>query len=48
MHMNAKSLQSYLTLRDPMDCGQPSSSVHRIHQARIVEWVTVPFSRGSS
>ena len=36
------------TLCDPMDCKPPSSSVHRILQARILEWVTVPFSRGSS
>ena len=48
MHMNAKSLQSYPTLRDPMDCSQPSSSVHRIHQARILEWMALPSSRGSS
>ena len=32
---------------DPMDNSMPSSSVHGILQARILEWVTVPFSRGS-
>ena len=32
----------------PMDCGLPGSSVHGILQARILEWVAVPFSRGSS
>ena len=37
-----------LTLCDPIDCGPPSSSVHRIFQARIREWVAIPFSRGSS
>ena len=37
--------QSCLTLRDPMDCSPPSSSVHRILQARILEWVAIPFSR---
>ena len=31
-----------------MDCNLPGSSVHEILQARILEWVTVPFSRGSS
>ena len=39
--------QSCLTLWDPMDCSLPSSSVHGILQARILEWVAVPFSRGS-
>ena len=33
---------------DPMDCSPPGSSVHRILQARILEWVATPFSRGSS
>ena len=33
---------------DPMGCSPPGSSVHGILQARIVEWVAVPFSRGSS
>ena len=37
-----------LTLCDPVDCSPPSSSVHRILQARILEWVAIPFSRGSS
>jgi len=32
----------------PMDCSLPGSSVHRTSQARIVEWVTISFSRGSS
>ena len=41
-------IQSYLTLCDPMDCSPPGSSVHRILQARILEWVAIPFSRGSS
>ena len=40
--------QSCLTLCDPMDCSPPGSSVHGISQARILEWVTFPFSRGSS
>ena len=37
-----------LTLCHPTDCSPPGSSVHRILQARILEWVVVPFSRGSS
>ena len=40
--------QSCLTLSDPMDCSLPGSSIHGIFQARIQEWVAVPFSRGSS
>ena len=36
------------TLFDPMDCGPPGFSVHGILQARILEWVTIPISRGSS
>ena len=35
-------------LCDPMDCSLPGYSVHGISQARILEWVTVPSSRGSS
>ena len=33
---------------DPRDCSPPSSFVHGILQARILEWIAVPFSRGSS
>ena len=40
--------QSHPTLCNPMDCSSPGSSVHGIHQARILEWVTIPFSKGSS
>ena len=36
------------TLCDPMDCSMPGSSIHKIFQARILEWVTISFSRGSS
>ena len=39
--------QSCPTLCDPMDCSMPGSSVHGILQA-ILEWVAIPFSRGSS
>ena len=40
--------QSCLTLGDLVDHSPPGSSVHGILQARILEWVTYPFSRGSS
>ena len=40
--------QLCLTLCDPVDCNLPGSSVHWILQARILEWVAVSFSRGSS
>jgi len=36
------------TLCNPMDCSPSGSSVHGILQARILEWVAIPFSRGSS
>ena len=41
--MKVKVTQSCPTLCDPMDC-----TVHGILQARILEWVAFPFSRGSS
>ena len=40
--------QSCLTLCDAMDCSLPGFSVHGILQARILEWVAISFSRGSS
>ena len=40
----AKLLQSCPTLCDPMDSSPPGSSVHRILQARIPEWVFMSFS----
>ena len=36
--------QSCLTLRDPMDCSPPGSSVHGIFQARVLEWGAIAFS----
>ena len=45
--MRVKSLQLYPTLCDPMDCSPPGSSVREILQARILEWVAMPSSRGS-
>ena len=44
----SQSLQSCLTLCDPVDYSLPGSSVHGISQARILEWVAMPSSRGSS
>ena len=40
--------KSYLILCDPMDYSQLGSSVHGILQARILEWIAISFSRGSS
>ena len=40
--------QSFPTLCDPMDCSLPGFSVHGIFQARVLEWVAISFSRGSS
>ena len=42
----AKSLQSYLTLWDPMDCSPPGLSVHGILQAKVLEWGAMAFSIG--
>ena len=47
MH-RAKLLQSCTILCDPVDCSPPGSSVHGILQARILEWVAMPSSRGPS
>ena len=48
MCLLVKSLQSCVTLCDPMDHSPPGSSVHGVLQARTLEWVAMPFSRGSS
>ena len=40
--------QSCPTLRDPMDCSLPGSSVHGIFQARLLEWGAIAFSPGGS
>ena len=37
--------QSCPTLCDPMDCSPPGFSIHGILQARILEWIAIPFSR---
>ena len=46
--MYAQLLSSVQLLCDSMDCGPPGSSVHRIFQAGILEWVVISFSRGYS
>ena len=45
--IHSQSLQSCPTLHNPMDSSPPGSSVHRILQARILEWVAMLSSRGS-
>ena len=40
--------RAHRSLCDPMDCSPPGSSVHGILQTRILEWVAMPSSRGSS
>ena len=48
MKVKVLVIQSCLTLCDPTDCSLPGSSVHGILKARILEWVAIPSSRGSS
>ena len=48
LQLCAKSLQSCLTLCNPMDCSLPGVFVHGILQAIILEWVAISFSRRSS
>ena len=45
---SVKVTQLCPTLCDPMDCSPLGSSIHGIFQARILEWVAISFSRGSS
>ena len=46
--MRAELLQMGLTLCDPMDCSLPGSSVQEMSQERILEWIAMSSSRGSS
>ena len=46
--MRTNSLQSCPTLCNAIDYSPPGSSVHGLLQARILEWVAMPSSRGSS
>ena len=45
IYKNALFAQLCMTLCDPMDCSPPGYSVHGIFQARILEWITISFSR---
>ena len=42
--IESQVVQSCPTLRDPMDCSSPGSSIHGIFQARVLEWVAIGFS----
>ena len=42
--MKSEVAQSCLTLSNPMDCSPPSSSIHGIFQARVLEWGAIAFS----
>ena len=48
LYMRVLVFQSCLTLCDPMNCSPQGSSLPGILQARILEWVPIPISRGSS
>ena len=48
MKSESEVAQSCQTLCNPMNCSLPGTSVHGILQARILEWVAISFSRGSS
>ena len=48
IQMVNRHMKRWLTLCDPVDCSPPGSSIHGILQARILEWVAISFSRGSS
>ena len=54
MKTKVNSLKKYVSgsvmsdPRNPLDCTPPGSSVHGILQARILEWVAIPFFRGPS
>ena len=48
LYILSQVAQSYLTLCDPMDFSLTGSSIHGIFQARILEWVAISFSRGTS
>ena len=47
-HSSERNAQSCLTLCDPIDCSLSGSSLQGILQPRILQWVVISFSRGSS
>ena len=46
--MRSEVAQLCTTLWDPIDCSLPDSSIHKILQARVLDWIAIYFSRGSS
>ena len=48
LHKKVRKVKSCLTLCDPWTVALPGSLVHGIFQARVLEWVAISFSRGSS
>ena len=48
VRVKSEVLQSCLTLCHPMDCSIPCSSIHGSFQAKVLEWVAVPFSQVST
>ena len=48
LKVKVRGAQSRSTPYDPMDCSSPGSTVRGISQARILDWVAISFSRGSS
>ena len=48
MEKESEVAQPCLTLCNPTDCNPPSSSIHGISQARVLEWIAISFSTGSS
>ena len=48
LHVCLCLVTSVMSLCDPVDCTPPGFSVHGVFPARILEWVAMPFSRGSS
>ena len=46
--VHASMLGHVSLFETPMDCSPPGSSIHGVFQARILEWVPIPFSIGSS
>ena len=48
MHSESEVTQLCPTLCNPVDCGLPGSFIHGIFQPRVVEWVAISFSKGSS
>ena len=48
MKLKVSVSQPCLTLCNPVDCSLPGTSVHGVSQAKVPQWVAVPFSRGLS